>query len=598
MPGAPRQIQLVLLSPKSFLCFWLAFAIAALGLFAPAFAANTPSADSEYVGRLAEALQLLDAGDCQSASNAVAGALEHRRNERLAYLVRAIVLLRNASYTEASHAFAEAGRMGAEAELVAYGQALCALGQGKLAQAEAALKQQGARATASELRLVRAYVALLRGDKPDLGSLPAEDPRVSLLRAYASLNAGDAGAAVGLLETAAEGPPPSHLLDQGAAMGFHPGAPILCTAVTPITGGEGSGSLSPAGFLGKVRLRADRTKAPGAAYVLFYVDSRLVGIVNTPPYELVWDSATVANGIHTVRIRGEDASGVLVGETSQQVLVANSAPEPGPPLAGAPAETLLDAAWDALRLRGSRTWAEYELAKQAAGEGSRLDAMLRYERILAFQPRYRDVRQRFREVSRWGSGETVWRGSGADRGVALTFDDGPNGGTGSLLDALKECGASATFFLVGSQARRHPELVSRIAAGGHEIACHSESHRSLTDVSEDDLIRELFGPIAAIHEITGAPPRLFRPPGGHFDSRAGKAAADFGLVPVMWSAHCGPYEGGAVRTMEEYTASKVTAGSVVLMHNCEPTTLGALPGIISNLRARGLRPVTVSALRK
>ncbi len=588
----------MLLSPKSLLCFLLAFAVAALGLLTPAFAATTQSADSEYLGRLAEALQLLDAGDCQSASNAVTGALEHRRNERLAYLVRAIVLLRNASYTEASHAFGEAGRMGAEADLVAYGQALCSLGQGKLAQAEAAFKQQGTRVTVPELRLVRAYIALLRGDKPDLGSLPVEDPRVSLLRAYASLRAGNAGAAAGFLQTAAAGRPPSHLLDQGAAMGFDPGVPILCTAVTSIADAAGGGALSPAGFLGKVRLRADRTKTPGASYVLFYVDSRLVGIVNTPPFELVWDSTTVANGIHTVRIRGEDTSGMLVGETSQQVLVANSAPEASPPLAGAPVQTLLDAAWDALRLRGSRTWAEYELARQAAGEGRRLDAMLRYERILAFQPRYRDVRQRFREVSRWGSGETVWRGTGTDRGVALTFDDGPNGGTEALLDALKESGTSATFFLVGSQARRHPELVSRIAAGGHEIACHSESHRRLTDVSEDDLIRELFGPIAAIHEITGVPPRLFRPPGGHFDSRTGKAAAEFGLVPVMWSAHCGPYEGGAARTMEEYTASKVTAGSVVLMHNCEPTTLRALPGIISNLRVRGLRPVTVSALRK
>ena len=194
-----------------------------------------------------------------------------------------------------------------------------------------------------------------------------------------------------------------------------------------------------------------------------------------------------------------------------------------------------------------------------------------------------------------------WRncvaGTGTDRGVALTFDDGPNGGTEALLDALKESGTSAHSFWWGRRAR-HPELVSRIAAGGTGSPRHSESHRRLTDVSEDDLIRELFGPIAAIHEITGVPPRLFRPPGGHFDSRTGKAAAEFGLVPVMWSAHCGPYEGGAARTMEEYTASKVTAGSVVLMHNCEPTTLRALQGIISNLRVRGLRPVTVSSLRK
>ena len=275
---------------------------------------------------------------------------------------------------------------------MAYGQALCSLGQGKLAQAEAAFKQQGTRVTVPELRLVRAYIALLRGDKPDLGSLPVEDPRVSLLRAYASLRAGNAGAAAGFLQTAAAGRPPSHLLDQGAAMGFDPGVPILCTAVTSIADAAGGGALSPAGFLGKVRLRADRTKTPGASYVLFYVDSRLVGIVNTPPLNSCgtpppWpmDSQSQDQGRGHLRMLRRD---LPAGACCQL------APEASPLLAGAQFRRFSMPPGMPLRLRQPHVGRD-ELARQAAGEGRRLDAMLRYERILAFKPRYRDVRQRF-----------------------------------------------------------------------------------------------------------------------------------------------------------------------------------------------------------
>ena len=57
--------------------------------------------------------------------------------------------------------------------------------------------------------------------------------------------------------------------------------------------------------------------------------------------------------------------------------------------------------------------------------------------------------------------------------IALTFDDGPNVRTGDVLDALKELNVKATFFIVGSQAHRHPEILRRIAREGHLLANHS-----------------------------------------------------------------------------------------------------------------------------
>jgi peptidoglycan/xylan/chitin deacetylase (PgdA/CDA1 family) len=63
--------------------------------------------------------------------------------------------------------------------------------------------------------------------------------------------------------------------------------------------------------------------------------------------------------------------------------------------------------------------------------------------------------------------------------IALTFDDGPNAHTGEVLDALRELHVKATFFIVGEQAHRHPDVLARIAREGHLLANHSATHAFL-----------------------------------------------------------------------------------------------------------------------
>jgi len=88
--------------------------------------------------------------------------------------------------------------------------------------------------------------------------------------------------------------------------------------------------------------------------------------------------------------------------------------------------------------------------------------------------------------------------------IALTFDDGPNARTGEVLDALKELNVKATFFIVGNQARRHPNLLRRIAREGHLLANHSASHAFLgTKFDADpaglvDQIRDVHDQIAPL----------------------------------------------------------------------------------------------------
>ncbi|HEY0266004.1 MAG TPA: polysaccharide deacetylase family protein [Rhizomicrobium sp.] len=78
--------------------------------------------------------------------------------------------------------------------------------------------------------------------------------------------------------------------------------------------------------------------------------------------------------------------------------------------------------------------------------------------------------------------------------IALTFDDGPNAHTDEVLDALKEMHVKATFFIVGNQARRHPEILARIAREGHLLANHSATHAFLGskyDANPDMLLDQL-----------------------------------------------------------------------------------------------------------
>src|ERR1700761_2677585 len=66
-----------------------------------------------------------------------------------------------------------------------------------------------------------------------------------------------------------------------------------------------------------------------------------------------------------------------------------------------------------------------------------------------------------------------------DHTIALTFDDGPNAHTNEVLDALRDMHVKATFFIVGKQAHKNPQVLARIAREGHLLANHSATHAFL-----------------------------------------------------------------------------------------------------------------------
>jgi peptidoglycan/xylan/chitin deacetylase (PgdA/CDA1 family) len=187
------------------------------------------------------------------------------------------------------------------------------------------------------------------------------------------------------------------------------------------------------------------------------------------------------------------------------------------------------------------------------------------------------------------------------RGVALTFDDGPHPeGTPALLDLLADAGVRATFFLVGEQVERHPEIAARIAREGHVVALHGYRHRNLLRVPPAALARDLARGTHAIAHATGREPLLYRPPYGIFSPAALAIVRSRGWTPLLWSrwGHDWRRFTTPARIASELTR-ELTDGDVLLLHDADHysahdswrRTLAAMPRILDTLARLDLAAV-------
>jgi len=196
-------------------------------------------------------------------------------------------------------------------------------------------------------------------------------------------------------------------------------------------------------------------------------------------------------------------------------------------------------------------------------------------------------------------GRQLWRLEGRGRAVALTFDDGPQEPeTPRLLDCLAAEGVAATFFVLGRQAERHPALVERIRAGGHELGVHGFHHRQMLWMSRGEMGREVDRTL----ELLGGGVRLLRPPYGFKDPRLFRVAAERGLTVAGWSVHGADWREASAERIAARVLGRVKPGHVVLLHDgCgeEPgrsraATVQAVGMLIKGLRARGFLFQTMS----
>jgi peptidoglycan/xylan/chitin deacetylase (PgdA/CDA1 family) len=131
---------------------------------------------------------------------------------------------------------------------------------------------------------------------------------------------------------------------------------------------------------------------------------------------------------------------------------------------------------------------------------------------------------------------SVDHGCTGRRSIALTFDDGPSESTPRLLEILANHGTPATFFQCGANVRRLPGVAREVAAAGHEIGNHSDTHPLFALKRADLIYRELAVAQDTIRETTGALPRYFRAPFGVRWFGLREAQRRLGLMGVMWTS--------------------------------------------------------------
>jgi peptidoglycan/xylan/chitin deacetylase (PgdA/CDA1 family) len=181
------------------------------------------------------------------------------------------------------------------------------------------------------------------------------------------------------------------------------------------------------------------------------------------------------------------------------------------------------------------------------------------------------------------------------REVALTFDDGPHPeSTPKLLEVLRKYNAKATFFVVGSMARKHPDLVAAEVAEGHAVGNHTYNHRNMTSISPEEAAIELRACGDVLRDITGSPTRLFRPPGGRYSRETVALARAEGYTTVFWTVNTADYTEPSETRVAQRVLWGASNGAVFLLHDGYQETIDALPRILQNLQSRGYRFVTVN----
>ena len=197
--------------------------------------------------------------------------------------------------------------------------------------------------------------------------------------------------------------------------------------------------------------------------------------------------------------------------------------------------------------------------------------------------------------------------------IALTFDDGPDRQTTPpILDELRERDIEATFFVLGRQVEKHPDLLRRIVAEGHTIGNHTYDHANLSGLNKEQMRRELRSTQKAVDDALGYhyPMALMRPPYGDPYFGGSKAlpvlqevVRQERLFPVLWTQDSSDYlyDGypqGVVKSVVRSDAKgkKRAKDQVLLLHDTHRQTMEALPQIIGHYERSGRQFAGVNEL--
>ena len=186
-----------------------------------------------------------------------------------------------------------------------------------------------------------------------------------------------------------------------------------------------------------------------------------------------------------------------------------------------------------------------------------------------------------------------------EKKIALSFDAAwGNEDTAKILEILKKHDVHETFFMTGGWVESYPDDVKAILAAGHDLGNHSENHKNMSQLSDEEKKEELMQVHTKVQELTGYDMFLFRPPYGDYDNAVVNVAKDCGYYTIQWDVDSLDWKDyGVDSIIKTVTQHKhLGNGSIILCHNGAKYTAQALDTLIATLKNEGYTFVPLSEL--
>lgn len=186
--------------------------------------------------------------------------------------------------------------------------------------------------------------------------------------------------------------------------------------------------------------------------------------------------------------------------------------------------------------------------------------------------------------------DLIWNYPRTGNTVYLTFDDGPQPVTLEVMDLLAEHNAKATFFCVGSQVEKHPEIFNSLTQNGHRVANHSHTHPNGWKTKNAPYFRDVLTADRLIKST------YFRPPYGRItQSQARALKTRFSLV--MWDVLSGDFDASrSAQRCAQAVIRHTEPGSIVVFHDSQKAATRMMPALRESLNALNDRGMQFSVL--
>lgn len=186
-----------------------------------------------------------------------------------------------------------------------------------------------------------------------------------------------------------------------------------------------------------------------------------------------------------------------------------------------------------------------------------------------------------------------------EKKIALSFDAAwGNEDTAKILEILDKHNVKVTFFMTGGWVESYPDDVKAILAAGHDLGNHSENHKNMSQLSDEEKKEELMSVHQKVQELTGYEMFLFRPPYGDYDNAVVNVAKDCGYYTIQWDVDSLDWKDygvdSIIKTVTEH--KHLGNGSIILCHNGAKYTAQALDMLIAKLKNEGYTFVPISEL--